>query len=127
MNGIEAGIEVMNETRKALLDADLGLSRGLRKLNQLLEATKPRLRRHLSCIKGKDADGGSVVFVDIPDNQTQIKALDMLLNLGDYYPSKKINAEVNHLVTELPPDLQAMFDKIYSKGEHDQKRSAPEL
>ncbi len=88
--GIEAGQEVMCETRRKMEASNLGLDRGLDKLNQLLEATKP-----ISCIKGKDADGGTVDFIDVPDNQAQAKALDMLLTLGDYYPDKKIKANVN--------------------------------
>jgi hypothetical protein len=90
MTGIEAGQQIMSETQKALDAAGLGLGRGLEKLNQLLEATKP-----ISCIKGKEADGGTVDFVDVPDNQTQVKALDILLTLGDHYPGKKIKAEVS--------------------------------
>jgi hypothetical protein len=87
---IAAGKQVMCETRLRMEAADLGLNRGLAKLNQLLESTKP-----ISCIKGKEADGGTVDFVDVPDNQAQCKALDMLLNLGDYYPDKKLKHDVN--------------------------------
>jgi hypothetical protein len=81
----------MCETRRKMEEADLGLDRGLRKLGELLECTKS-----VSCIKGKDADGGTVDFVDVPDNPTQAKALDMLLTLGDYYPDKKIKANIRH-------------------------------
>lgn len=84
-DSIRAGQEVMCETRRKMEAANLGLDRGLSKLNELLEATKP-----ISCIKGKDADGGTVDFVDVPDNQAQVKALDILLSLGDYYPDKRV-------------------------------------
>jgi len=90
-DSVKDGQEVMCETRRKMEAAGLGLDRGLTKLDQLLEATKP-----ISCIKGKDADGGTVDFVDTPDNQAQCKALDMLLSLGDYYPTKKFKGEVNH-------------------------------
>jgi hypothetical protein len=86
----KAGQEVMCETRRRMEESNLGLTRGLTKLDQLLEATKP-----ISCIRGKDADGGTVDFVDVPDNAAQAKALDMLLSLGDYYPDKKFKGTVN--------------------------------
>lgn len=83
--------EVMHETRAAMEKSGMGLDRGLLKLEQLMEATKP-----ISCIKGKEADGGTVDFVDVPDNQTQIKALDMYFTLRGDKPPKEIKAEVNH-------------------------------
>jgi hypothetical protein len=91
MSGVEDGKKIMSETQQALDDAGLGLDRALAKIEQLLEATKP-----ISCIKGKEADGGTVDFVDVPDNQTQVKALDILLTLGNHYPPKELKAEVNH-------------------------------
>jgi hypothetical protein len=77
MTGIEAGQQIMSETQKALDAAGLGLGRGLEKLNQLLEAERT---------------SGDETY---PDNQTQVKALDILLTLGDHYPGKKIKAEVS--------------------------------
>ncbi len=96
----EAGKQVMCETRRRMEAADLGLGRGLKKLDQLLESTKPIAATVIhQAGKGKgarDADSTTTDFVEVPDNQTQVKALDILLSLGDYYPDKKIKAEVNH-------------------------------
>jgi hypothetical protein len=120
--GQEAGQQAMSETQKALRVADLGLSRGLIKLNQLLDATKP-----ISCIKGKDADGGSVDFVDVPDNQTQIKALDILLTLGDHYPAKQIKADVNHSGSLMADVVEYLSnpEKPVTNDKHKVKKSSP--
>lgn len=54
------------------------------KLKALCECTKP-----ISCIKGKDADGGTVDFVDIPDNSVQLNAVKTVIALyGDEAPAK---------------------------------------
>ena len=51
----------------------------MKKLKELCEATKP-----ISCIKGKEADGGTVDFVDVPDNQVQLGAVKTVIELyGD--------------------------------------------
>lgn len=80
--------------------ADLGLGRGLKKLDQLLESTKQIAATVIHTAgksKGpKEADSVTTDFVEVPDNQTQVKALDILLSLGDYYPEKKIKADLNH-------------------------------
>ena len=100
LDSVAAGKEIMCETRRRMEKADLGLGRGLRKLDQLLESTKPIAATVIHTAgksKGaRDADSVTTDFVDVPDNQTQVKALDILLSLGDYYPDKKIKAEVNH-------------------------------
>ncbi|MDD5006428.1 MAG: hypothetical protein PHS33_08040 [Candidatus Omnitrophica bacterium] len=100
MNSIEAGVEARKETLAAMNEMDLGLTRGLSKLNDLLEAQKPIaaliVGKPGKDKKSKDADEATHDFVDVPDNQTQIKALDMLFKLGDHYPSQKIDANVNH-------------------------------
>jgi hypothetical protein len=110
-------------TQAAMQKADLGLGRGLQKLNQLLEATKP-----ISCIKGKEADGGTVDIVDVPDNQTQVKALDILLTLGDHYPGKKIKAEVSIgladlLLAEVDGTTTDLPSKRVTKGKGKVKKS----
>jgi len=61
----------------------------LDRIKYLCEATKP-----ISCIKGREADGGTVDFVDVPDNQAIAKGVDIGLSLGDYYPDKKIKADI---------------------------------
>ena len=98
--GEEKTKQVMCETRRCMEAADLGLGRGLRKLDQLLESTKPIAATIIHKTgKGKDArdaDSTTTDFVEVPDNQAQCKALDILLSLGDYYPDKKIKADVNH-------------------------------
>jgi hypothetical protein len=115
--------EIFSATSAAMQAAGLGLDRGLLKLDQLLEATKP-----ISCIKGKEADGGTVDFVDVPDNQTQVKALDILLTLGDHYPGKKIKAEVSIgladlLLAEVDGSTTGLPSKRVAKGKGKVKKS----
>lgn len=54
------------------------------KLQDLLEA-----QRTVSAIGGKDANAGTVDFVDVPDNPVQLKALEIALKLKDKFPSTK--------------------------------------
>lgn len=54
------------------------------KLDDLVEA-----QRTVSAIGGKDANAGTVDFVDVPDNQVQLKALEMAFKLKDKFPSTK--------------------------------------
>ncbi len=92
--------DIMCETRKAMIKANLGLDRGLTKLDQLLECTKPIaatvVRKSGKSKNAKDADESTTDFIEVPDNQSQAKALDILFTLGDYYPTKKIKADLNH-------------------------------
>jgi len=98
MTSIESGIAVKQEIAAALDEMNLGVHRGLSKLDELLEATKPIaalvIGKPGKDKKSKDADEATHDFVDVPDNQTQIKALDMLFKLNGSYPSEK--HEVNH-------------------------------
>jgi hypothetical protein len=95
----EASKEVMCETRRRMEESNLGLTRGLSKLDQLLEATKPIaatvIRKAGKDKDAHDADSATTDFIEVPDNQAQAKALDMLLSLGDYYPDKKFKGTVN--------------------------------
>jgi hypothetical protein len=75
----DAGQEAKCETRRIMESKNLGLDRGLVKLEQLLEATKP-----IPSAKRM-----------VPDNQAQGHALDVLLTLGDYYPTKKVKGDLN--------------------------------
>lgn len=89
--GRDSGREAACETRKQMEAAGFTFQRLMEKLDDLLNAQKP-----ISCIRGKEADGGTVDFIDVPDNQAQIKALDMAFTLRDDYPCKKLKADVNH-------------------------------
>jgi hypothetical protein len=98
MTSIESGIEVRKEITVALDKMNLGLDRGLSKLGELLEATRPIaaliVGKPGKDKKSKEADEATHDFVDVPDNPTQIKALDMLFKLNSAYPSEK--HEVTH-------------------------------
>ncbi|MEN6423303.1 MAG: hypothetical protein ABFD76_15290 [Smithella sp.] len=109
MTSIESGIAVREEITAALRKMDLGLDRGLSKLSELLEAQKPIaaliVNKPGKDKKSKDADEATHDFVDVPDNQTQIKALDMLFKLNSAYPSEKhdvnINGDINLLLEQI--------------------------
>jgi hypothetical protein len=55
------------------------------KLKELCEANKP-----ISCIKGKDADGGTVDFIDVPDNKVRLDAVKEVISLYNDYPVKQV-------------------------------------
>jgi hypothetical protein len=59
------------------------------KLQDLLEA-----QRTVSAVGGKDANAGTVDFVDVPDNPVQLKALEIALKLKDKFPSSKVDQTV---------------------------------
>ncbi len=54
-------------------------------IDRLREATKP-----ISCIRGKEADGGTVDFVDVPDNQTRLGATKFAAELAGYVGKKSV-------------------------------------
>ena len=120
--GFQAKDEVISETQQALKAAGMGLPRLVVKLGELLDAQKS-----ISCVSGKDAGTKTMDFIAVPDNATQIKALDMAFNLGDHYPSKKVTADLNHNINELSPEVSSLFSKIYEKGKNDKKRSKAKL
>lgn len=78
----------------------------MRKLKALCEATKP-----ISCIKGKEADGGTVDFVDVPDNQVQLGAVKTIIDLyGDKAPDKH---KIEHdLAADVPARIMAAVKGI---------------
>lgn len=98
--GDEAAKKAECFVRSEMIKANLGLDRGLEKLSQLLECTKPVaatvVRKSGKSKEQPDADSTTCDFIEVPDNAAQAKALDMLFSLGDYYPDKKLKAEVNH-------------------------------
>lgn len=107
-NAEKAAKFAMSQTERELKRAGLSLSFGMKKLKALLDAQKT-----VSCISGKDAGAGSVDFVEVPDNPTQLKALDMLFTLGDHYPAKKMEhggeVKINH---DVSPELTELFEKM---------------
>lgn len=61
------------------------------KLDELIEA-----KRTVSAISGRKANAGTVDFVDVPDYQTQVKAIDIALKLKAKYPKdNQTNVQVN--------------------------------
>jgi hypothetical protein len=81
--------EIVAKREGRLEKAGITRSRYLDKLNALLDATKP-----ISCVRGKEADGGTVDFVDVPDNRVQLDAVKVVIALyGDAAPEK---IDVNH-------------------------------
>jgi hypothetical protein len=64
--------------------AGLSNEKLLEKHVELLNATKT-----ISCVSGKEAGSGSVDFVDVPDYQTQFKALEASYKLKGAFVEKK--------------------------------------
>jgi hypothetical protein len=74
----------ISQTAKRLKKAGLSRTYTYNKLKSLCEATKP-----ISCIRGKEADGGTVDFVDVPDNRVQLDAVKTVIAMyGDLAPEK---------------------------------------
>jgi hypothetical protein len=98
--GKKAGEIAMCETKRQMEAAGFTFPRLMEKLNDLMNAQKPIAATVVhKAGKGKgarDADESTTDFIDVPDNQVQIKALDMAFTLRDDYPMKKIKADVNH-------------------------------
>jgi len=75
----------ISKTERLLKRHGLTRSFYLLKLKSLCDATKS-----ISCIKGKEADGGTVDFVDVPDNRVQLDAVKTVIGLyGDEAPKKQ--------------------------------------
>lgn len=89
----EASLEAANKNRckteQRLRRVGLTRSYYMRKLKELCEATRP-----ISCIKGKEADGGTVDFIDVPDNQTQLGAVRTVIDL--YGDKAALKVDANH-------------------------------
>lgn len=101
--------EVMEKTNCAYERA-FPDERVINKLDQMLECTKP-----ISCIRGKEADGGTVDFVDVPDNQAQLKALDMVLDIRGLRAAKKSEVKVEG-IEDILRRLDGKPQDVVSKG-----------
>ena len=75
--------QVKSNLEKALDKAGLTDKRLADKHIELLDAQKT-----VSAVSGKDAGAGTVDFVDVPDYQTQARALDMAYKLKGGYVEK---------------------------------------
>lgn len=106
---IKAAETAICQTEKRLKRAGLSRSYYMRKLKDLCEATKP-----ISCIRGKDADGGTVDFVDVPDNMVQLNAVRTVIDL--YGDKKPIKADVN-----LGGNIMATVSKILSEADNEHR------
>ena len=106
---IMAADKAICETEKRLKRAGLSRSYYMKKLKDLCEATKP-----ISCIRGKEADGGTVDFVDVPDNMVQLNAVRTVIDL--YGDKKPIKADVN-----LGGNIMATVSKILSEADHEHR------
>jgi hypothetical protein len=79
---------------KALEKAGLSDDNLAKKHAELLHAQKT-----VSAVSGKDAGAGTVDFVDVPDYQTQAKALDMAYKVKGKYVEK--HEQVGPLTVEI--------------------------
>mgnify|MGYP000877180121 FL=1 len=77
------------KTEQRLRRAGLSRTYYMKKLKDLCEATKP-----VSCVSGKDAGAGSVDFIDVPDNQTQLGAIRTIIDL--YGDKAALKQDVKH-------------------------------
>lgn len=100
----KAAEEAICQTEKRLKRAGLTRTYYMTKLKDLCEATKP-----ISCIRGKEADGGTVDFVDVPDNAVQLNAVKTIIDLyGDAKPKK--------LDVNMGGNIMATVAKVLTEG-----------
>ena len=92
------------QTEKRLKRAGLTRTYYMQKLKDLCEATKP-----ISCVRGKEADGGTVDFIDVPDNTVQLNAVRTIIDLyGDSKPKK--------LDVNMGGNIMATVAKVLTEG-----------
>ena len=101
---IQAADIAICQTERRLKRAGLTRTYYMQKLKDLCEATKP-----ISCIRGKEADGGTVDFVDVPDNTVQLNAVRTIIDLyGDSKPKK--------LDVNMGGNIMATVAKVLTEG-----------
>ena len=101
---IKAADYAICQTERRLKRAGLTRTYYMQKLKDLCEATKP-----ISCIRGKEADGGTVDFVDVPDNAVQLNAVRTIIDLyGDSKPKK--------LDVNMGGNIMATVAKVLTEG-----------
>ena len=103
--GQEAGKIARRQTEQRLRRAGITRIYYMQKLKDLCEATKP-----ISCIKGKEADGGTVDFVDVPDNQVQLGAVKTIIEL---YGDKAVPTQKHEI--DLKQPVQITIKKFCSR------------
>lgn len=81
---------------KAINKAGLTDRRLAKKHAELLDAQKT-----VSTVSGKDASSGSVDFVDVPDHQVQVKALDLAYKLKGAYVEKVEVAHSGNIIVKV--------------------------
>jgi hypothetical protein len=100
MDSVQAGIEVMHETRAAMEQDGLDLSYLLGRVKYLCEATKPIAATVTQKAgKGKsarDADESTTDFIEVPDNTAIAAGVKIAVSLGGYEPPREIKADVKH-------------------------------
>jgi hypothetical protein len=93
----QAADTAIKQTEQRLRRAGLSRTYTYNKLKLLCEATKP-----ISCIRGKEADGGTVDFVDVPDNRVQLDAVKTVIGMyGDVAPDKHVVDLKQPLIVEV--------------------------
>lgn len=101
----KAGEDAVCTTERRLKRYGLGVAYRYQKLRDLCDATK-----QISCIKGKDADGGSVDWVEVPDNAVQLNAIKEVFSLSGESKPKKIDVNMGG-------NIAATVAKILSESE----------
>ena len=103
--GQEAGKIARCQTEQRLRRAGITRTYYMQKLKDLCEATK-----QISCIKGKEADGGTVDFIDVPDNQVQLGAIKTIIEL---YGDKAVPTQKHEI--DLKQPVQITIKKFCSR------------
>jgi len=110
---------VMCETRRVMEEAGFTLPALLQDLDRLRHAKKPiaaTIINRPGKTKGqRDANSRTTDFIEVDDNATQIKALDMAFTLRDDYPNKINKTELTgpggRPLFQLDDDLKALIER----------------
>ena len=85
-------VKVQATLQDLMEKSGLGNAVLLSKHRELLNASKT-----VSAISGKDANAGSVDFIEVPDSTVQVKALDLAYKLrGAYIDKVEISGEIRY-------------------------------
>ena len=89
-------VKIKSALEKALYKAGLTDRRLAKKHAELLDAQKT-----VSAVSGKDSGAGTVDFIDVPDHQVQVKALDLAYKLKGAYVEKVEVAHSGNITVEV--------------------------
>ena len=104
----------INETEKNLKKHGISRAFYMKKLKELCDAQK-----QISCVSGKEANGGTVDFIEVPDNAVQLNAVKEIIML--YGDRAALKVDNTHDTTGNLADMMSLF--LAEKRNAERKRT----